>query len=351
MAILVGVLLFAIPRQRAPQLRDVGKRLRMPRHYAIYGDPGQRIWISDREQMSIGRFRMNLAAPGLPPRMKVMSQASRFDMQTGQTFAMRAINDRLIEDQKRGHTVSIRTSQPSPDGKWIAFIEGMNSPSNYGLMAVDGSKCIRWPRESRMNWPRLFWNTVDNTIILLARSYHDQSYGQVQAASVVDPAHPTRLQSYQGFDMSGIELGITNKGRLLSTSTFPGNKHRPGQAVQFADFDPFGVNRPPERWSIQPPFGGTVEEVILSSHGDRLVWLIKRNVEAPAYLKSLLTLFGYKSDVALGLWTSQLDGKDFHEIATTSVGPKTTAWGLTSSPRDTKVSFVLDNVVWVVPVH
>jgi hypothetical protein len=345
-----------VPFGRAPQLRQVGKQIPMPRGYAIYGDWGQHLWISEHDQMNISFWRINIADKGKPPRIKIMSQAMRFDMDTGKALPITKINNRLIADQKQGIRVHIEWWQPSFDGKWVAFVDGLNHPTYYGLIALDGSLCLRRPRDSEYRMPGMAamqW-TCESSAFYLA-SHGDTNFRHTHADLISSNAfeHPESL-AFASPDEPATELGFTDRGRILALIKWPYGRIKPDESIHLAEFDPHIAGGALRQWILKPPPGGKVEQIALSSRGDKLAWLILTKNQGPrvAFLRKSLDLMGYKVQDSISLWISNLNGSQMKEIAAATVGPQPWGGGLAWSPSDKKISFVLDvKNIWVVPVH
>src|SRR5437660_582788 len=90
--LVVGIaiaLLFA-PFGRAPDLRKLGRRIPMPRGYAVYISP-RHIWISEREQVLFTHYRLPVS--GAP--FRYGTSAVALDMETGHPRVLQALSGLL----------------------------------------------------------------------------------------------------------------------------------------------------------------------------------------------------------------------------------------------------------------
>lgn len=338
-------------RPRSRFLAQIGHKTK-PRRYIICPDWSQRLWLNDREQIMMGLAQVNIAQPGMKARIKLVSQCWRIDPISGDAVRDRRINARIVNEQKRGFTMSLDSWQPSPDGKWIACVPGdYSGPSYHTAMTVDGARLVRWPRrDNRSPRERLLWSPASTSWVALSDG--DGAEWEARKLDFISPGRVMRIKpTGQGTDQV---LGITTNDKLLVASGIDTHDagFASGEPVKLTEIDLLDPRAARPAHPVTVGVGDAVDCISLSCQGDRLAWLIQMKRRSnPSFLDRTLALLGRHEVDRLSLWVSRTDGSDLREVGRLDVaGVAIGSGALNWAPDGKRVSFWENDNLWVIPV-
>ena len=281
--------------------------------------------------------------------------AIAFDTESGRSYQMQSLSQRLFPIGKKNEPWFVSSWQPSTDGKWISLdlYDHTLGHHSFGFVRTDGSAMKVFP--TNMGATNLYWNPMDGNLLVMRRDIEISNERAPRPSSYsYNPDNPDRprLLPIQQIDCASCRLGVTSRGRILDVMDWAWNNMKPDAPVTLRETDPQAPDGAQKSWTIQPP-RGKVAAISLSSKGDKLAWLINTHNAGPkiGFLRRTLHMMGYKTSDTISLWISTLNGSVMREIGTTNVPRNVTSGSLSWSPSDKKISFAFTpSELWVVPV-
>ena len=263
-----------------------------------------------------------------------------------------AVTGAIREDAPLGaalHQASVDSIVPnwqlSPDGKWLLGESKSHTPKQaWVTTSIDGTRQVTRPHQ--------YDEREDRGIFALWRP---DSRSWIQAVEINNNVHifSYRLDtspvadSAQDFFFSDHSLvGFFGAGRVLAIRPQTGD----GGGVGVADFGDGPAPAPASFYIPQVPANMDVQEVTLSPDRNRLAW--KFTVKPlPLGLKATISsrYVRQSSPVTAGLWTTDLNLNNLHEIGTVDIRDDHIT-NLRWTPDGKRLSFIDGDALYTVPV-
>jgi hypothetical protein len=280
-----------------------------------------------------------------------------FDTKTGQETLPEAFNAKNSPLMKgKSMTVSFEgsgeqehhylppTAALSPDGKWLLWQSTSSFPDGQWIAATLDGQSQQWKQgsDAGSEFPGIsthpVWLRDSSGWVELVSRYANQTYTITQAnlyrLGKTDPVKRIRIR---GLD-DGLLAGVTQDDRVMM--------HHPddprASEVTQAEFSRIGLDAETvsaQKLTFSLPTSADAADFILSPHGNRLAWILKREREPSRQYT---------------LYIANADGTGIHPIGSTEgvqVGkgyswPRDIRW----LPDGKRLSFVFKKAVWVIPV-
>jgi len=218
----------------------------------------------------------------------------------------------------------------SPDRKWFTW----KSPTAWFAVKLDGTSKRRWPSKAVDGYVAWFAGTRCALVV------SDYRHGGWRFSHVT--VHGLSPKDYRIVAMdqpeTGIIAGVTSTGRLLSTGTVVDAS----DTTAIDEFDVSGKKAVVAHHAVKLPGRFHIWGAELSTHGDRLAWVLSEGIHYHIYISDTL---GTK-------WT---DLGYINRVIHQSGGETNVTWptGVRWLPGDTAVSYVFDGKLYrtQVPVN
>jgi hypothetical protein len=251
--------------------------------------------------------------------------------------------------------------KPSPDGRWVFWVENPRAQSVPVATAVDGSATVRWPRHwynDDLAWTPdskgWVWGTYVPTGRVSASGKKVSAFGF--EAFRVDRPGVRQIPLATPSGMPWI-LGCTATDRVLvndGAGYDVRDLHMTG-GLPLVEYALGAVATPVRTFSVPVPGPPDAQDmrVRLSPQGDRLLWCFQvYHVPPLAGLGRLLHVRPlFEATGSLDVWVSQVDGSRPRHIGALNIGSagylaEPVEW----TPDGRCISFDYDSVLWTKPV-
>jgi hypothetical protein len=265
---------------------------------------------------------------------------------------LNAFNKQLVKRRLR----SRHGLQLSPDRKWVIGLDIPHATwaNTWYAIALDGSRTVEghlFEAGPRYNFYRsgawcsdsLHWITVIGS----------QKHPLVPVYSITKPkdvrviplpALPTN-HTASPF-VQPLLLGVTKPGHALVITSDLGK----ATDILCTDLRMDGSTPVVDNFTIHPPNGARVDEIVLSAQGNRLAWRLH-------FLRTSPSENGSKPTATVELWVSNLDGSDMRQVGYVDVEPNNQRWNedfpvqVLWLPSGERLSFLYKKAVYTVPIE
>ena len=213
----------------------------------------------------------------------------------------------------------------SPDGRSLLWDENCNT-SQYQSLAgsdIDGTRVFRF----RTSFKELHWSSDCQHWVEFVPSKDSDRYSAVvkRKRGVPENVSILPIAPKSPLDSTGCSSGKLLRGdRFLIDTTWQRGVQSLLQ-VEFLELDLGRRGSVMCKYSVHLPENDAIEDIVYSPKGDRVAWLIARSSVAPidAWLQRLIPSYKVPQLHTVGVWISQINGNDMHELGhvTTNSSP------------------------------
>jgi hypothetical protein len=317
------------------------------------GNAGSYHWLSDQEALNIRGVHTKATSGANSSVFMITSFGSPvavlYDLKTGKETPLTALT-RLFAS-----TTDVDL-YPSPDGKWALW------PDKDGVAGatVDGKRQYRlreqsfqygtalWLKDSR-HWLHFLWNK-DNTRIVQAHIHDIEAPDVVEKLPVTSPGPIS--ESYPGITLAQDRLYVDR----LHASNHPLNSPT---ELPIYECDLHAGAKPSHKYVVKMPPDTVIDDFVFSPRGDQIAWKLKLERVPPMarLLHRLYPRYSASPEHAVGLWVSDLDGRNLREIGHLDLHPAANSDTAEPEPEDVqwlpdgkRLSFLYKQALWIVPI-
>jgi hypothetical protein len=262
---------------------------------------------------------------------------------------------------------------PSPDGKWLAWLDFHGKKPRLMAATLDASRKRVWPEaqatsEGGVGSP--VWTSDSRAIVDVRATYRLGGPVPIMIAEHafirgIEASAPTRDVRLPGIT-DCLPMGITHEGRLLLVDRRP--RAGPGIASALVDATLGGPRAAIRKLSVPLPGAWTYSAGVLSPRGNRIAWVMAVTDPLPGIMRwnLLAGLFGVESKSHVGIWVTDLRGQVFRCVGVlppaavkeplsianfTPTDARDWPSGLRWLPDGKQLSFFYKNALYTVPVE